>query len=82
MTKEMLKIVEHVLGNTFLVKNPLESYLFFYPVRLFRSAHLLDFEKKILPVHLFWSVRLLNFTKITSLLAYSGLLVYSGDQSS
>ena len=46
MTKEMRKIVEHILGNTFLVKNPLEGCLFFYPVRLFRSAHLLDFEKK------------------------------------
>ena len=46
MTKEMLKIVEHILGNTFLVKNPLEGGLFFYPVRLFQSARLLDFEKK------------------------------------
>ena len=46
MTKEMLKIVEHILGNTFLEKNPLEGCLFFYPVRLFWSAYLLDFEKK------------------------------------
>ena len=42
----MLKIVEHILNNTFLVKNPPEGRLIFYPAHLFWSARLLDFEKK------------------------------------